>query len=52
MIIMNIYQNGKIYKVLDQSDNILYIGSTYKTLKNRQKNHRGQYNFGNTKKLK
>ena len=33
------YENGKIYKVVDENDNIIYIGSTKTTLKERWKKH-------------
>lgn len=51
--IMNKFQNGKIYKIIDNVSNMLYIGSTYKTLKQRMKQHEynikkyknGKYNY-------
>ena len=36
---MNGYENGKIYKLVDKNDNIIYIGSTKKTLKERWGKH-------------
>ena len=50
---MNKFQNGKIYKIVDNLSNMIYIGSTYKTLNQRLKKHEynnksfkaGKYNF-------
>ena len=36
---MNGYENGKIYKVVDKNDNIIYIGSTKTSLKERWRKH-------------
>tara|TARA_Y100000385_G_C12617024_1_gene435366 strand:- start:7 stop:495 length:489 start_codon:yes stop_codon:yes gene_type:complete len=33
------YENGKIYKILDENDNIVYIGSTKTSLEVRWKKH-------------
>ena len=38
------YQNGKIYKVVDKSYEMCYIGSTIDTLPNRFKGHKTHYN--------
>lgn len=32
---MSGYENGKIYKVIDENDDIIYVGSTKQTLKRR-----------------
>ena len=37
---MNEYENGKIYKVTDKNDNIIYIGSTKQKLKVRWNAHK------------
>ena len=47
------YQNSKIYKITDNLSDMVYIGSTYKTLQQRLKTHEinlknytnGKYNF-------
>ena len=36
---MNGYENGKIYKLVDKNDNIIYIGSTKTSLKERWYGH-------------
>jgi len=36
---MNGYENGKIYKLVDKNDNIIYIGSTKQNLKERWRKH-------------
>ena len=36
---MNGYENGKIYKVVDKNDNIIYIGSTKTSLNKRWSHH-------------
>ena len=40
---MNKFNNGKIYKIIDNTSNMIYIGSTCKTLNQRLKQH--EYNF-------
>jgi hypothetical protein len=41
---MNInYQNSKIYKIIDNTTNAIYIGSTFKTLQHRLKQHEADY---------
>ena len=40
---MSNYQNGKIYKIIDHTNNNVYIGSTCKTLKERLSRH--EYNY-------
>ena len=35
--------NGKIYKIIDNTNNNVYIGSTCKTLKNRLSHHKSNY---------
>ena len=37
------YQNGKIYKIVDNASDMIYIGSTCKTLENRLKEHVSSY---------
>ena len=37
------YQNGKIYKIIDNTNNNIYVGSTTQTLSNRLKGHIGHY---------
>ena len=37
------YQNGKIYKIVDNSSDMIYIGSTCKTLQQRLKSHQKDY---------
>ena len=37
---MNKYRNGKIYKILDNTNNNIYIGSTIQTLENRLRIHK------------
>ena len=46
---MNGYENGKIYKVVDKNDNIIYIGSTKTSLKERWCNHHLKCNEYNIK---
>jgi hypothetical protein len=41
--IENKYLNAKIYKIIDKSNNNVYIGSTIKTLKQRLSCHEGHY---------
>ena len=38
------YLNGKIYKLIDNTNNNVYIGSTCNSLKDRLKGHRDKYN--------
>jgi hypothetical protein len=40
---MNKFQNAKIYKIIDNTSDLIYIGSTCKTLNQRLKQH--EYNF-------
>ena len=40
---MSKYQNGKIYKIIDKTNNKIYIGSTIKTLKERLSGHERNY---------
>ncbi len=40
---MNKFQNAKIYKIVDNSSNLIYIGSTCKTLNSRLKQHERSY---------
>ena len=40
---MNKYENGKIYKVVNDTINIVYIGSTIQTLNSRMASHRSSY---------
>ena len=37
------YQNGKIYKIVSQSEGIMYVGSTTSSLCQRMAGHRGSY---------
>jgi hypothetical protein len=37
------YQNGKIYKIVDLSENMIYVGSTVKTLAQRMGGHKDTY---------
>ena len=46
---MNEYENGKIYKVTDKNDNIIYIGSTKTSLKERWSAHHLKCNEYNIK---
>ena len=46
---MNGYENGKIYKVTDKNDNIIYIGSTKLKLKVRWNSHHLKCNEYNIK---
>ena len=41
---MNRYENGKIYKIVDNGYNKCYIGSTCESLSQRMARHRHQYN--------
>ena len=41
---MNKFENAKIYKIIDNTSNAIYIGSTYKTLEQRLKQHKADYN--------
>ena len=38
------YQKGKIYKIVDSNEEMVYIGSTVNTLARRMVNHRADYN--------
>ncbi len=40
---MNKYQSGKIYKIIDNTSNMVYVGSTYKTLQQRLNGHEQQF---------
>jgi hypothetical protein len=40
---MSEYKNAKIYKIVDKTNNNLYIGSTIQSLKNRLSNHEYDY---------
>ena len=40
---MNKYQNGSIYKIVDNLSDMVYYGSTIKTLPDRISNHKGHY---------
>ena len=40
---MNKYNNGKIYKIVDNTSDMVYVGSTCITLKQRLKNHEYHY---------
>ena len=40
---MNKFQSGKIYKIVDNLTNDIYIGSTCKTLEQRLKQHKANY---------
>ena len=52
----NRYQNGKIYKIVDNGYNKCYIGSTIEALSTRMAKHRARYRFylngGDTKSFK
>ena len=37
------YQNAKIYKIVDNTSDMIYIGSTCKTLEQRLKKHESDY---------
>ena len=37
------FQSGKIYKIVDNTSNMVYIGSTCKTLEQRLKQHQSNY---------
>ncbi len=39
------YCNGKIYKIVDNTSDMIYVGSTCKTLINRLKAHEYKYKF-------
>jgi hypothetical protein len=41
---MNKYKNGKIYKLIDNTNGNIYIGSTIQTLKRRLQKHVADYN--------
>ena len=41
---MNKYSEGKIYKIIDNTNGDVYIGSTCKTLRNRLRTHINHYN--------
>jgi len=38
------YENGKIYKIIDNTNSDIYVGSTCDKLSRRISNHRGSYN--------
>jgi hypothetical protein len=40
---MNKFQNAKIYKIIDNTSDLIYIGSTCKTLNQRLKKHEYDY---------
>ena len=40
---MNKFQNAKIYKIVDNTSDLIYIGSTCKTLNQRLKKHESDY---------
>ena len=40
---MNKYQSGKIYKIIDNTSDMIYVGSTYKTLQQRLKKHEATF---------
>jgi len=46
------YLNGKIYKLIDNTNNNVYIGSTCNSLKDRLKGHRDKYNENRKKDCK
>lgn len=48
-IVFNKYKNGKIYKIINDVDDKIYIGSTCDTLCKRMANHRNMSNRCNTK---
>lgn len=48
---MSNYQHGKIYKLLDDFNDLLYIGSTCRTLNKRKIDHRSLFKSGNKKRL-
>ena len=48
---MNKYQNGKIYKIINDVDDMVYVGSTYVPLQKRWKGH-VQTLYSNTSKRK
>ena len=37
------YENGKIYKIIDNTSDMIYVGSTYKPLQQRLKMHESDY---------
>ena len=43
------YEDGKIYKIVNDIDNEIYVGSTCSTLNNRMSNHISSSNNGKTK---
>ncbi len=43
------YENGKIYKIVNDVDDDIYIGSTCSSLNNRLSNHKASSNSGKTK---
>ena len=42
---MNKFENGKIYKIVDNTTNVVYVGSTCKTLKQSLKGHEYVHKF-------
>lgn len=40
---MNKFENGKIYKIVDNTSDMIYVGSTYKKLEQRLKQHQANY---------
>ena len=40
---MTNYQNSKIYKITDNTTDMVYVGSTFKTLQQRLKAHEAAY---------
>ena len=40
---MNRFENAKIYKIVDNSSDMVYIGSACKTLQQRLKKHESDY---------
>ena len=42
------YQNGKIYKIINQSNDIVYIGSTTQALSHRYTKHKHKSPKGKT----
>ena len=46
----NKYQNGKIYKIVDNGYNKTYYGSTVETLSNRMSKHRAMYKYNQKQK--
>ena len=40
---MNKFENGKIFKIVDNTSDMIYVGSTYKKLEQRLKQHQANY---------